>query len=428
MFDGRLNRQTGVYRWAGGAVLEDWTRPPSWFTGPFVRSDQYQIPEWLLDFYEYWALGVGFSVYVSEVAELLGDQFNTTSPAAVVFARLVQQQGFQYYPKTCIYGFLPPKRADYMANSKQLLNRADKELSEANELYRNIMDGLLKSKTDKIMNAVRGKQLSDTSTYGPTAEELVDEVMSQGEPGMLFNGDPIIPLSSMSPVELDKIASIRPVRFKKSKDDYQDERMKRGQLGTPFDPADVTSTKQEPLLNPLAEADSVQPPVNAMVKTPKNSNKAAWSSTKLRQLQSNLATYDSEVAQLFMGLTKVLTASMRQQVTQDQLDFDVNFGSPIINNRRQLSVTVRKPIECRVVIIQTLRSDGNTVWEAEVWDMRGIPSPDKYKAKYNQAIGVDSARQPLPPISIGQPDPAPSPTPEPPGPPDHKKRPRQIRI
>jgi hypothetical protein len=413
MSEGYLNQQTGVYRWAGGAILEDWSRPPSWFIEPFVKADQTRIPEWLLTYYEQWMEGIGFYVLVQEATDRLNKEAVDVSwPARIALDRLVRQPGFQFYPKSQEYGFLPPKRADYMPKSKIQLIDAVKD---APTTYRQLMDKVLMAKQQAI----------------------ADAVMAQGEVGMLFNGDPNKPLSAMTTAELSKLGSVQAGTAAGEENSWQEPWNKQRKLGEPISPVEYTPSSAQPLLSPavsprwsplrpLAGVDSV----STAIKTPKNSSKAAWSSTKLRELQSNLATYDSEVAQLFIGLAQVLSKSMNRSITQEQLDFDVNFGSPINNNCRQLSITVREPIDCRVAITQTLRPNGNMTWEAEVWDMRGIPSPNAYKGKFNQAIGANAVRQPWPTDGILQPvaDQTLPESADPPAPVNHKKRPRQVRI
>lgn len=107
-------------------------------------------------------------------------------------------------------------------------------------------------------------------------------------------------------------------------------------------------------------------------KTPKNSNKAAWSSRALRTLQQDMSTYDSDVAQLFQGIANTLTQATGRPVTEAELDFSVNFGNPIQPNRRVLSVKVSLPVLCTLAITQRLGTNGQMIWDTEVFGLNGI--------------------------------------------------------
>lgn len=473
MSDGKLNKQTGVYRWAGGAILENWGCPPGWFTEPFLNANVPSVPEWLLDLYEKWANGEGFYVRLTEIEDALSyiEDDNQQRAARFAFARLIKQPGFQWYPKTQEYGFAPPAREDDMGRSvplkpmnadfppniadkarqamiEQLVQRRAQEAAprmdpkEAAEIarelgkqYRAMMAARTANKpnVENVGKSEGQRQLdkitdfmavleSEKQVPGAVDTAITDymespEYAEQKRNLGFYNGDPRVPISGLTVSELAAL----------------------GTMGRPIGPDEYSArtTSDKPLMSPRTDVEKLKPipgvdtstAAAVTVRTPKNSSKAAWSSKTLRELQANLATYDAETAQLFTGLAQVLATATRRAVRVDELDFDVNFGSPIRNNERQLSVTVRKPTECRVAITQTLQPDGTMTWDAEVWDMTGIPSGSKYRnvrerikptpapvATPDRSVPLAAARTSGPEASD-----APPPRKDP-------KRPRQVRI
>lgn len=108
--------------------------------------------------------------------------------------------------------------------------------------------------------------------------------------------------------------------------------------------------------------------------TPKNSSKAAWSSTALRALQQDVSTYDADTAQLFEGVAGALTRVMKRPVAERELVFNVNYGSPVRGNTRQLSVMVEAPVLCRLAVTQRIVENGQMLWDVDVFGMQGIDS------------------------------------------------------
>jgi hypothetical protein len=479
MSDGKLNKQTGVYRWAGGAILEDWSRPPGWFTEPFVNENVPSVPPWLLDLYEKWANGEGFYVRLTEIEDALSyiEDANQQQASRFAFARLIRQPGFQWYPKTQEYGYAPPVRGDDMGRSvplkptnadfppdvadkarqamvEQLVRRRAQEVAprmdpkEAAEIarelgkqYRAMMAarGVTKqdvenagksegqSKLDKItdfMAALESEKQVPSAVDTAIADYMESPEYAEQKRSLgFYNGDPSVPISGLTVSELAALGTMgRPIG--------PDEYSARTTSDKPLMSPSVSPRTDVEKLKPIPGVDtSTAAAVN--VRTPKNSSKAAWSSKTLRELQANLATYDAETAQLFTGLAQVLATATRRGVSVNDLDFDVNFGSPIRNNERQLSVTVRKPTECRVSITQTLQPDGTMTWDAEVWDMTGIPSGSNYRnvrerIKPTSVPALPNAPDRGAPLaaartSVPEASDAPPPRKDP-------KRPRQVRI
>jgi hypothetical protein len=423
MSEGKLNEQTGVYRWADKAILEDWNRPPAWFTEPFIDASDGTVPQWLLDLYEKWANNEAFFIPLSELP-------SRSHVANIAFNRLVRQPGFQWYPKEQGYRFLPAKEG-YMDKPQPLVGgeeaivnffrtktaadapkldpaEAAKVARELGRQYRSIMQTVLdKKQNNSAYQAAIADALANDKA---TANEAASDAVFQGQQAMyelgsrqIYNGDPKVPIKSLTVSEQNRL----------------------GTLGRPIGPEEYAdqTTSDKPLidkeiLKPIAGIDAV-PAKSVNIRTPKNSNKAAWSSKSLRALQSNITTYDAEVAQLFNGIAQILSSSLGRKVSQEELDFDVNFGSPIQNNQRQLSVTVRKPIECRVAVTQSLQDNGTMVYDAEVWDMRGIPDGSKYKGSTRTAVSSDSVANDSQKLNAAEDNTPPK---------KDIKRPRQVRI
>lgn len=416
--DRRSDPRTGVYKWAGGAILEDWNCPPAWFTEPFLEANRNNIPAWLLDLYEKWANGEGFYIGLFEIEARLTSITDPDLKRATRFAfsRLVRQPGFQWYPKRQEYGFIPGQagRGEDMGKANKLVPLMRDTISvpklpadfsgdlnaESNGPQSNSQESLLRSylearaqQDQPWMDPQEAAQIA--RALGKQYREMMQQLSSmrvlakvaEANSGIMFNGDPNKGNSSLT---------IEP-------------------MGRPIGEDEIA--RQEPRiptmppLKPILGLDTTTA-ANVRVRTPKNSSKAAWSSSALRVLQGDIATYDAEVAQLFVGLAQVMSQVTRNPVKPEDLDFDVNFGSPILDNTRQLSITIRKPTPCRVSIKQQLQPNGGMTWNTEVWDMSGIPDGSRYMGKYSKRFEAEK-----PSVSDDVPPPK-----------KDLKRPRQVRI
>jgi len=308
-----LCEDLGFYENDGNLYVEDWFKLPDWFISPFVLANQPDIPQWLLRMYQLFASGKVFMQDFEAIERLLK---NTDENAA----------------RLC--------RVAVAA----LLNRPEnKATADGNSIVFN--DPLKKA----AMPTMQVKPLS--AKPGSVRDRVNDESYYE--------------------------------TLKKMEKEYRE--MQDKLLGKPYPQpppvsseilrkqAEVLARASEKPLPPIGQPYEAGSGITTKVRTPKSSNKAAWSSTELRKLQANIDTYDAEIALLFDGLLAVMRKATRNDalVSQD-LDFDVNFGTPSRDNSRQLSISVRTPVACRVAVKQSLDANGVMTWEAGVYDWAGI--------------------------------------------------------
>ena len=159
--------------------------------------------------------------------------------------------------------------------------------------------------------------------------------------------------------------------------------------------------QQRPRRPVLDRVPQVPVPTEAELKKkvsvdPRWGSKAAWNSADLLARQKSLVTHCSDVTLLFEAVRSIVCRVLTcipQSVKYEDLDFNANFGSSIIDNTRRISVIVNEPIELKCQIIVSL-VDGQLRWKAEVTAVEDTPLTIGGRlvdlAKVNGDIPMDS--------------------------------------
>lgn len=97
---------------------------------------------------------------------------------------------------------------------------------------------------------------------------------------------------------------------------------------------------------------SQEPTINTSLGT-----KTAWESYELAKRQNDLATYSMEVAVIFSTVAKIVSIGLERATSDRDVNFYVNFGSPVTNNGTQhdVSIIVRSPLSCNIRLRRKLQ-------------------------------------------------------------------------
>jgi hypothetical protein len=139
-------------------------------------------------------------------------------------------------------------------------------------------------------------------------------------------------------------------------------------------------SRQPQVPNKMAQAD------------PRWSSKVAYSSKELFARQQTLETYSVEVAMLIEAVRIVAGRALGTDVTNDNLEFIANFGSPITDNTQKISVTLSKPVELTIMLTREL-VDGKLEWSADAGARASTPTAavDRLaKARKDKSIPLDN--------------------------------------
>jgi hypothetical protein len=93
--------------------------------------------------------------------------------------------------------------------------------------------------------------------------------------------------------------------------------------------------------------------------------RVAWDSNDLASRQTTLETYSAEVAMLFEAVRQIASNAIGKQLTNDDLKFFANFGSPIVNNAQLISITLERPVSLKIMLMRKL-IDGKLDWSCDV--------------------------------------------------------------
>ncbi len=113
------------------------------------------------------------------------------------------------------------------------------------------------------------------------------------------------------------------------------------------------------------EPTPAQTPNKAAAADPRWNNKVAWGSKDLFKRQESLETYSAEVAMMVEAVRQIAAKSINRQVTNEELDFFANFGSPIINNKQLISIGLYQPVDLKIQLTRQL-INGKLDWSADV--------------------------------------------------------------
>jgi hypothetical protein len=105
---------------------------------------------------------------------------------------------------------------------------------------------------------------------------------------------------------------------------------------------------------------------------PRWSNKVAWNSDALFERQLTLETYSVEVAMIIEAVRVVAERAGGRSVTNDELAFVANFGSPIESNRQRVSIGLTEPFNLQIMLIREL-VDGRLKFTAETTYSENTP-------------------------------------------------------
>lgn len=94
-------------------------------------------------------------------------------------------------------------------------------------------------------------------------------------------------------------------------------------------------------------------------------SKVAYTSKELVERQKALETYNPEIAMMFDCIRLEMTRILKKSVTNSDLDFYVNFGSPISNNKQNISVVLNKPISLDITLLRSL-TDNDITWAVSI--------------------------------------------------------------
>jgi hypothetical protein len=179
-------------------------------------------------------------------------------------------------------------------------------------------------------------------------------------------------------------------------------------------PVDVFSSVQQPAdriaFRPRNDSFVPSPPSEDMVKRrratetqvpnkmaaadPRWGNKVAWSSNDLLARQKELATYSVEVAMVFEAIRITMSRILKQTVSEEDLEFIANFGSPVVERTQRISIKVDEPISVQLQLTRTLE-DGKLRLTMEA--MATLDTP-LYKGRTTVDVNLGSGNIPIDPI------------------------------
>ncbi len=101
-------------------------------------------------------------------------------------------------------------------------------------------------------------------------------------------------------------------------------------------------------------------------------NKVAFSSAEIFEKQKYLETHTVEMQMMIESILTIASRAIGRPVSMSELDFYANFGTPIVDNKRRISIGLNKPMSLQIIMIHEL-VDGKLKQSAEIGYKESTP-------------------------------------------------------